>query len=132
MDGAARPIGITRVHMEEDAGKSVHDRFAGWIPAIDLNRAGTPLIEIVSEPDIRSARDAGAYVRALKQILEYTDVSDANMDLLHGIVKTDRLVVFGGGVPLVADGRTVGAIGVSGGSSEQDVRVAEAGAAAVG
>jgi glc operon protein GlcG len=52
--------------------------------------------------------------------------------LLHGIVKTDRLVVFGGGVPLVADGRTVGAIGVSGGSSEQDVRVAEAGAAAVG
>src|SRR4051812_41094285 len=52
--------------------------------------------------------------------------------LLHGIVKTDRLVVFGGGVPLVAGGRTVGAIGVSGGSSEQDVRVAEAGAAAVG
>jgi glc operon protein GlcG len=52
--------------------------------------------------------------------------------LLHGIVKTDRLIVFGGGVPLVADGRTVGAIGVSGGSSEQDVRVAEAGAAAVG
>jgi glc operon protein GlcG len=52
--------------------------------------------------------------------------------LLHGIVKTDRLVVFGGGVPLVADGRTIGAIGVSGGSSEQDVRIAEAGAAAVG
>jgi uncharacterized protein GlcG (DUF336 family) len=51
--------------------------------------------------------------------------------LLHGIVKTDRLVVFGGGVPLVSDGRTVGAIGVSGGSSEQDVRIAEAGAAAV-
>src|SRR6476659_9602930 len=52
--------------------------------------------------------------------------------LLHGIVKTDRLTVFGGGVPLVADGRTVGAIGVSGGSSEQDVRIAEAGATAVG
>src|SRR6476469_5979753 len=52
--------------------------------------------------------------------------------LLHGIVMTDRLVVFGGGVPLVADGRTVGAIGVSGGSSEQDVQIAEAGAAAVG
>jgi uncharacterized protein GlcG (DUF336 family) len=51
--------------------------------------------------------------------------------LLHGIVKTDRLVVFGGGVPLVSEGRTVGAIGVSGGSSEQDVRIAEAGAAAV-
>lgn len=52
--------------------------------------------------------------------------------LLHGLVKTDRLVIFGGGVPLVADGRTVGAIGVSGGSSEQDIRIAEAGAAAVG
>jgi uncharacterized protein GlcG (DUF336 family) len=52
--------------------------------------------------------------------------------LLHGIVKTDRLIVFGGGVALVADGRTIGAIGVSGGSSEQDVRIAEAGAAAVG
>lgn len=52
--------------------------------------------------------------------------------LLHGIVKTDRLMVFGGGVPLVADGRTVGAVGVSGGSSEQDVQIAEAGASAVG
>jgi glc operon protein GlcG len=52
--------------------------------------------------------------------------------LLHGIVKTDRLIVFGGGIPLVADGRTIGAVGVSGGSSEQDVRIAEAGAAAVG
>ena len=52
--------------------------------------------------------------------------------LLHGIIKTDRLTVFGGGVPLVADGRTVGAIGVSGGSSEQDVHIAEAGAAAIG
>lgn len=52
--------------------------------------------------------------------------------LLHGIVKTDRLIIFGGGVPLVADGRTVGAVGVSGGSAEQDVRVAEAGAAAIG
>jgi uncharacterized protein GlcG (DUF336 family) len=51
--------------------------------------------------------------------------------LLHGIVKTDRLIVFGGGVPLVADGRTIGAIGVSGGSSEQDVAIAEAGAAAI-
>jgi uncharacterized protein GlcG (DUF336 family) len=52
--------------------------------------------------------------------------------LLHGIIKTDRLTVFGGGVPLVADGKTVGAIGVSGGSSEQDVHIAEAGAAAIG
>ena len=81
-----RPIGITRVHMEEDAGKSVHDRFAGWT-AIDLNRAGTPLIEIVSEPDIRSARDAGRYLRQLKQVLEYTEVSDANME--EGSLRVD-------------------------------------------
>lgn len=82
----ARPIRITRVHMEEDAGKSIHDRFAGWT-AIDLNRAGTPLIEIVSEPDIRSASDAGSYLRQLKQILEYTKVSDANME--EGSLRVD-------------------------------------------
>jgi aspartyl-tRNA(Asn)/glutamyl-tRNA(Gln) amidotransferase subunit B len=81
-----RPIGITRVHMEEDAGKSVHDRFADWT-AIDLNRAGTPLIEIVSEPDIRSAQDAGRYLRLLKEILEYTEVSDANME--EGSLRVD-------------------------------------------
>ena len=68
-------VGITRVHMEEDAGKSVHDRYPG-ATAIDLNRAGVPLIEIVSEPDMRSSAEAGAYLRALKQILEYVDVSD--------------------------------------------------------
>jgi aspartyl-tRNA(Asn)/glutamyl-tRNA(Gln) amidotransferase subunit B len=85
-DGSPRVIGITRVHVEEDAGKSVHDRFAGQ-SAIDLNRAGTPLIEIVSEPDMRSSADAGAYVRAVKQILEYTDVSDANME--EGSLRVD-------------------------------------------
>jgi aspartyl-tRNA(Asn)/glutamyl-tRNA(Gln) amidotransferase subunit B len=85
-DGSARVIGITRVHVEEDAGKSVHDRFVGF-SAIDLNRAGTPLIEIVSEPDLRSSADAGAYVRAVKQILEYTDVSDANME--EGSLRVD-------------------------------------------
>ena len=85
-DGTPRTIRITRVHVEEDAGKSVHDRFAGF-SAIDLNRAGTPLIEIVSEPDIRSAAEAGAYVRAVKQILEYTDVSDANME--EGSLRVD-------------------------------------------
>jgi len=85
-DGTARVIGITRVHVEEDAGKSVHDRFAGF-SAIDLNRAGTPLIEIVSEPDLRSSADAGAYVRAVKQILEYTEVSDANME--EGSLRVD-------------------------------------------
>src|SRR3954470_10697760 len=72
-------IGITRLHMEEDAGKSIHDRFPG-ATAIDLNRAGVPLIEIVSEPDLRSATDAGAYLRTLKQILQYLDVSDVSME----------------------------------------------------
>ncbi|MCC6430845.1 MAG: Asp-tRNA(Asn)/Glu-tRNA(Gln) amidotransferase subunit GatB [Gemmatimonadaceae bacterium] len=85
-DGMPRPIGITRVHMEEDAGKSVHDRFEGWT-AIDLNRTGTPLVEIVSEPDLRSAQDAGSYLRQLKQILEFTAVSDANME--EGSLRVD-------------------------------------------
>jgi aspartyl-tRNA(Asn)/glutamyl-tRNA(Gln) amidotransferase subunit B len=85
-DGAPLAVGITRVHLEEDAGKSVHDRFPG-LTAIDLNRAGVPLIEIVSEPDIRSAAEAGAYLRALKQILEYVDVSDVNME--EGSLRVD-------------------------------------------
>lgn len=85
-NGVAVRIPLTRVHMEEDAGKSVHDRFAGF-SAIDLNRAGTPLIEIVSEPDIRSAAEAGGYLRALKQILEFTAVSDANME--QGSLRVD-------------------------------------------
>ena len=86
--GEGKPIVIrlTRVHMEEDAGKSVHDRFASS-SAIDLNRSGTPLVEIVSEPDIRSAAQAGAYVRTLKQILEYVKVSDANME--EGSLRVD-------------------------------------------
>ncbi|HYW31980.1 MAG TPA: Asp-tRNA(Asn)/Glu-tRNA(Gln) amidotransferase subunit GatB [Gemmatimonas sp.] len=79
-------VPLTRVHMEEDAGKSVHDRFAGF-SAIDLNRAGTPLVEIVSEPEIRSAAAAGGYLRTLKQILEYTEVSDANME--EGSLRVD-------------------------------------------
>jgi aspartyl-tRNA(Asn)/glutamyl-tRNA(Gln) amidotransferase subunit B len=79
-------IGITRVHMEEDAGKSIHDRFPG-VSAIDLNRSGTPLVEIVSEPDIRSAEQAGSYLRELKQILEYVDVSDVSME--EGSLRVD-------------------------------------------
>jgi len=78
-DGSPIDIRITRVHMEEDAGKSIHDRFQG-ATAVDLNRAGVPLIEIVSEPDLRGADDADAYLRALKQILEYTAVSDVSME----------------------------------------------------
>lgn len=84
--GIPHSIGITRVHMEEDAGKSVHDRYPEW-SAIDLNRSGTPLVEIVSEPDIRSGAEAGIYLRRLKQILEYTDVSDANME--EGSLRVD-------------------------------------------
>ena len=85
-DATPRVIRVHRVHMEEDAGKSVHDRFAD-ATAIDLNRAGTPLVEIVSEPDIRSAADAAAYAKRLKQILEYAEVSDANME--EGSLRVD-------------------------------------------
>ncbi len=86
--GALR-VRITRVHLEEDAGKSIHDRFPG-ATAIDLNRAGVPLIEIVSEPDIRSAADAGRYLRELRQIMLYTGVSDVNME--EGSLRVDANV----------------------------------------
>ncbi len=84
-----RAIGITRIHMEEDAGKSVHDRFPGFT-AIDLNRSGVPLIEIVSEPELRSAAEAGAYLRALREILLYADVSDCSME--EGSLRVDANV----------------------------------------
>jgi aspartyl-tRNA(Asn)/glutamyl-tRNA(Gln) amidotransferase subunit B len=84
--GAEIKIGITRLHMEEDAGKSIHDRYPG-ATAIDLNRAGVPLIEIVSEPDIRTSADAGAYLRTLKQILQYLEVSDVSME--EGSLRVD-------------------------------------------
>jgi aspartyl-tRNA(Asn)/glutamyl-tRNA(Gln) amidotransferase subunit B len=79
-------VRIHRLHMEEDAGKSIHDRFPGKT-AIDLNRSGTPLIEIVSEPDLRSAADTVTYLKRLKQILEYLEVSDANME--EGSLRVD-------------------------------------------
>ena len=85
-NGTPITIGITRLHLEEDAGKSIHDRYAA-ATAIDLNRSGVPLIEIVSEPDMRSTQDAAAYLRALKQILEFTDVSDVNME--EGSLRVD-------------------------------------------
>ncbi|MEX2177565.1 MAG: Asp-tRNA(Asn)/Glu-tRNA(Gln) amidotransferase subunit GatB [Gemmatimonadaceae bacterium] len=88
-NGQAVKVGVTRVHMEEDAGKSLHDRYAG-ATAIDLNRAGVPLIEIVSEPDMRSSLEAGAYLRTLKQILEYMDVSDVSME--EGSLRVDANV----------------------------------------
>ncbi len=74
-----RRIGITRIHMEEDAGKLIHDP-ARARSMVDLNRTGVPLIEIVSEPDIRSAEEAGAYLRKLHAILKYIDVCDGNME----------------------------------------------------
>ena len=88
-DGSPIHVGVTRVHMEEDAGKSLHDRIAN-ATAIDLNRAGVPLIEIVSEPDMRSPTEAGAYLRTLKQILEYMDVSDVSME--EGSLRVDANV----------------------------------------
>ena len=77
-DGSLCPIRITRAHLEEDAGKSVHDEFAHET-GIDLNRAGTPLLEIVTEPDFRSAEQAVAYLRALHSLVTYLGISDGNM-----------------------------------------------------
>ncbi|MCF6247080.1 MAG: Asp-tRNA(Asn)/Glu-tRNA(Gln) amidotransferase subunit GatB [Desulfobacula sp.] len=77
--GGTKSIGITRIHMEEDAGKLIHDS-ARARSLVDLNRTGVPLIEIVSEPDIRSAQEAGAYLRKLHAILKYIDVCDGNME----------------------------------------------------
>ena len=82
VDGAPKTIGITRIHMEEDAGKLVHSGetiSTSDFSAVDYNRAGVPLIEIVSEPDMRSAQEARAYMEQLKAILEYTDVCDCKM-----------------------------------------------------
>jgi len=78
-------IRLTRIHMEEDAGKSIHDDSIAGADAtlVDLNRAGIPLIEIVSEPDLRSAAEAGSYLRTLRSILRYIDVSDADMEKGH-------------------------------------------------
>ena len=77
-DGAVKTVGITRAHLEEDAGKSLHEDFQG-LSGIDLNRAGTPLLEIVSEPDLRGAREAGDYMRAIHTLVRYLGISDGNM-----------------------------------------------------
>jgi aspartyl-tRNA(Asn)/glutamyl-tRNA(Gln) amidotransferase subunit B len=77
-DGSTRSIGITRAHLEEDAGKSLHEDFHGQT-GIDLNRAGTPLLEIVSEPDLRNAAEAVAYLKALHSLVTYLGISDGNM-----------------------------------------------------
>jgi aspartyl-tRNA(Asn)/glutamyl-tRNA(Gln) amidotransferase subunit B len=77
-DGEKRTIGVTRAHLEEDAGKSLHEDFAG-MSGIDLNRAGTPLLEIVSEPDMRSAKEAVAYMKKMHSLVRYLGISDGNM-----------------------------------------------------
>lgn len=77
-DGQQKKIGITRIHIEEDAGKLIHDDFLG-VSLVDYNRAGVPLIEIVTEPDVRSAGAAKAFLEKVKSILEYTGVSDCKM-----------------------------------------------------
>jgi aspartyl-tRNA(Asn)/glutamyl-tRNA(Gln) amidotransferase subunit B len=77
-DGSTRTVGIVRAHLEEDAGKSLHEDFAG-MSGIDLNRAGTPLLEIVSAPDLRSAAEAGAYMRKIHALVRYLEICDGNM-----------------------------------------------------
>ncbi|MEQ1559698.1 MAG: Asp-tRNA(Asn)/Glu-tRNA(Gln) amidotransferase subunit GatB [Methyloglobulus sp.] len=78
VDGSSKRVGITRAHLEEDAGKSLHEDFHG-LTGIDLNRAGTPLLEIVSEPDMRSAKEAVAYMRKLHNLVRWIGICDGNM-----------------------------------------------------
>jgi aspartyl-tRNA(Asn)/glutamyl-tRNA(Gln) amidotransferase subunit B len=85
LDGGTKRIGITRVHMEDDAGKSIHEGFSDSdrYSYVDLNRSGTPLIEIVSEPDMRSSEQAYAYLTAIKEVLQFIDVSTCDMEKGH-------------------------------------------------
>jgi aspartyl-tRNA(Asn)/glutamyl-tRNA(Gln) amidotransferase subunit B len=88
-DGTAQIVRITRAHLEEDAGKSLHEDFAGQT-GIDLNRAGMPLLEIVSEPDLRSARDAAAYFRQMHRLVRYLGICDGNLN--EGSMRCDANV----------------------------------------
>jgi aspartyl-tRNA(Asn)/glutamyl-tRNA(Gln) amidotransferase subunit B len=88
-DGPAKTIGITRAHLEEDAGKSVHDAYPG-LTGIDLNRTGTPLLEVVSEPDLRTAAEAAAYFRQLHSLVRYLKICDGN--LAQGSMRCDANV----------------------------------------
>ena len=111
--------------LEVDVCVAVTDGAGHMLAMVRMDRAPLLCIHIAQDKAYSVAAFGGLPTSDWWRMLE------SEPALLHGIVKTDRLVVFGGGVPLVADGRTVGAIGVSGGSSEQDVRIAEAGAAAI-
>ena len=88
IDGQVKKIGLTRIHLEEDAGKNIHE--GGPYSLVDLNRAGVPLMEIVSEPDMRSPAEAGAYMRKLRTILRYIGVCDGNME--QGSLRCDANV----------------------------------------
>ncbi|MGA1217626.1 MAG: Asp-tRNA(Asn)/Glu-tRNA(Gln) amidotransferase subunit GatB, partial [Pseudomonadales bacterium] len=88
-NGATKAIGITRAHLEEDAGKSVHDAYSDRT-AIDLNRAGTPLLEIVSEPELHSAQEAVAYLRELHNLVRTLEICDGNMN--EGSLRCDANV----------------------------------------
>ncbi len=77
-DGSTKRVGITRAHLEEDAGKSLHEGLGG-LTGVDLNRAGTPLIEIVSEPELRSAKEAVAYMKKVHTLVRYLEICDGNM-----------------------------------------------------
>ena len=88
-DGTTKTVGITRAHLEEDAGKSLHEDYHG-MTGIDLNRAGTPLLEIVSEPDLRSAAEAGAYLREIHTLVRWLGISDGNMN--EGSLRCDANV----------------------------------------
>ena len=92
VDGMRKKIGIQRIHMEEDAGKSLHEGFpdSGRNTFLDFNRSGVPLVEIVTDPDIRSSTEAHDYLARLKQILEYLDVNDGNME--EGSLRCDANV----------------------------------------
>lgn len=89
INGNLRTVGITRIHLEEDAGKNVHHANRPY-SSVDLNRAGVALVEIVSEPDLRSPEEAGAYMRQIRQILRYLDISDGNME--EGSLRCDANV----------------------------------------
>ncbi len=82
VDGAKKRIGVTRIHLEDDAGKSIHDGFkdSDRYTYVDLNRSGTPLIEIVSDPDLRSSEEAYEYLSELKQVMQYVGVSECDME----------------------------------------------------
>ena len=88
-DGTQKSIGITRIHMEEDAGKSIHDVYV-YDTLVDLNRAGTPLLEIVSEPDLRSSSEAYNYLTEVRKLLRYLDICDGNME--EGSMRCDANV----------------------------------------